>query len=88
MDLAAKLQVKAGQSMEAVLVPDSVGPLLSEMTSGDAAGEESALLTFVVDRATLDEQSSLIAEAARRDRLTWVAYPKSGRLGTDHGGPS
>ena len=38
---------------------------------------------FVTDRAVLENQRAKIAKAASQDRLTWVAYPKSGQLGTD-----
>jgi hypothetical protein len=83
VDLAAKLQLKDGQRLEAILVPDSVdAALIGRTVEGDDAGE-AALLVFVVDRTTLEERHAQIVESAVRDRLTWVSYPKSGQLGTD-----
>jgi hypothetical protein len=45
--------------------------------------QEPALLVFVPDRAALEERWQPIVDAASADRLTWVAYPKGGQLGTD-----
>lgn len=83
MDLASKLQLKGGQRLEGVLVPDSVAPELSVFTSEGGDQEKSALLVFVADRSVLEERRIQIVEAAAKDRLTWVSYPKSGQLGTD-----
>jgi hypothetical protein len=33
--------------------------------------------------ADLTARGGLVVEAAKADRLTWVAYPKAGQLGTD-----
>jgi hypothetical protein len=82
MDLASKLQLKEGQRIEGILVPDSVAPELSALTSEDG-DQETALLVFVADRSALEESRIQIVEAASKDRLTWVSYPKSGKLGTD-----
>jgi hypothetical protein len=82
MDLASKLQLKNGQRVEGVSVPESVAAILP-MAERVGANEEMALLTFVVDQSALGTLQPRIIEAATRDRLTWVAYPKSGQLGTD-----
>jgi hypothetical protein len=83
VDLAAKLQLKLGQHVAGVLVPDSVELGLAGLTIDRDDDEENALLVFVTDRAVLEAQRTQIVEAANRDRLTWVCYPKSGQLGTD-----
>lgn len=83
MDLASKLQLKRGQRVEGILVPESVAPELSAFTSESGDHEKSALLVFVADRSALEECRIQIVEAAAKDRLTWVSYPKSGQLGTD-----
>jgi hypothetical protein len=83
MDLAAKLQLKRGQRLEATLAPQSIAPDLDAINPTAASAEEPALLVFVADRSTLEEQRTQIVAAAASDRLTWVAYPKSGQLGTD-----
>ncbi|MGA2837749.1 MAG: hypothetical protein ABSF84_14235 [Acidimicrobiales bacterium] len=82
MDLASKLQLKPGQRVEGVSVPDSVASVLP-MAKGEAGDDQVALLIFVVDRTALAGLQARIVDAAGRDRLTWVAYPKSGQLGTD-----
>jgi hypothetical protein len=83
VDLASKLQLKDGQRVEAVLVPEAVeSALIGCMVEGDDP-DRAALLVFVADRSTLEERRTEIVESAASDRLTWVSYPKSGQLGTD-----
>jgi hypothetical protein len=38
---------------------------------------------FCTDRAELERRGAPLVEAAKRDALSWVAYPKAGKLGTD-----
>jgi hypothetical protein len=83
MDLAAKLQLKPGQQLQAVLVPQSVASELTESELVSVGHQEAALLLFVVDRAALEAHWAQVVPAAKEERLTWVAYPKSGQLGTD-----
>jgi hypothetical protein len=83
MDLAAKLQLKDGQGVAGVLVPESLGSDLSELTTLDDTDGPTALLVFAIDRSVLEENRDQIVESASQDRLTWVSYPKSGQLGTD-----
>jgi hypothetical protein len=45
--------------------------------------QADAVIVFSVNRAELDRLSDRYAAPARRDALTWVAYPKAGQLGTD-----
>ncbi|HEY1360297.1 MAG TPA: hypothetical protein VGF21_18495 [Thermoleophilaceae bacterium] len=40
-------------------------------------------LVFVKDAAELDEATTRLVHSASRGALTWVAYPKAGKLGTD-----
>ncbi len=47
----------------------------------DGGGE--ALLVFVGDAAELEERTPIVVQAVEREALTWVAYPKAGKLGTD-----
>jgi len=53
------------------------------LRSSKGPGADSALLVFVVDAASLGNRIGKIASSALEDRLTWVAYPKGGQLGTD-----
>ncbi len=81
MDLAAKLQLKPEQGLCAVGEPDGGVSALDGIVRHD--GPSSALLAFVTDRTGLDARQDVIVTAASADRLTWVAYPKAGQLGTD-----
>jgi hypothetical protein len=83
MDVARKLQLAAEQVVVGLRVPESAAAALAglPLTQEDSAG--AALLAFVRDRAALEEVRARIVASARDDRLTWVAYPKAGQLGTD-----
>jgi hypothetical protein len=83
MDLAAKLQLKADQKLLCVSRPDSLELGLDAARHASGKDRQSALLVFVADRASLDARRTTIADAALGERLTWVAYPKAGQLGTD-----
>jgi hypothetical protein len=48
----------------------------------DAATADAVVL-FVTTRAGLDQRAGPVVDAARADRLAWVAYPKARQLGTD-----
>jgi hypothetical protein len=83
VDLAAKLQLKPEQRLESAGAPPSLAPTLVEMEHTGGEQPEAALVVFVADRSELDNSRAQIVESAQRDRLTWVANPKSGQLGTD-----
>jgi hypothetical protein len=83
VDLRTKFQLKAGQAIEFISPPDSVVGLLSEMETDDGSNVSPALLVFVMDGAAVKKSSTMVINSATSDRLTWVAYPKSGQLGTD-----
>lgn len=83
MDLAAKLQLKPNQPLKGVGTPHSVSSEIAELGQEGAGQTEAALLFFITDRAALEDHRAKIVEAASRDHLTWVAYPKAGHLGTD-----
>ena len=54
------------------------GLVVDEAVSADAA------LIFVTSMADLDSSDvEAVLDAARRDALCWIAYPKAGQLGTD-----
>jgi hypothetical protein len=83
MDLRAKLQLKPQQHVKTVQAPNSDLPNSLETESVGDDQPVPALLVFVTDRSALEAHREQIVEAASRDHLTWVAYPKSGQLGTD-----
>ena len=43
----------------------------------------AAVLVFASDSKTLNADGKPAIEAAKADRLSWIAYPKAGQLGTD-----
>src|SRR5689334_22197856 len=47
------------------------------------AARADAVLSFVVRRDDLDVKAGPAIDAAREDRLAWIAYPKSHQLGSD-----
>jgi hypothetical protein len=83
MDLASKLQLTSDQRLECVSRPETLDLGLDATRHASVQDPQSGLLVFVADRATLDARRTAITEAALGDRLTWVAYPKSGQLDTD-----
>ena len=79
MDIAAKLQLKPGQAIRLVDAPAGVD--LGDVPPGD--GPAGPILVFVPSSAALRTRLAEVVASAAADELTWVAYPKSGRLGTD-----
>ena len=84
MNVAAKLQIKPGQTVAALFEPDDI---TLELREGSAPGVDpsgaDAVLVFVATRRELKDRSGPFVDAARRDALAWIAYPKGGQLGTD-----
>jgi hypothetical protein len=78
-----KFQLKSGQAIEFAGVPDSVIGLLSELETDESCDLAPALLAFVANEAALKKVDTMIVKSATSERLTWVAYPKGGQLGTD-----
>lgn len=83
MELAAKLQIKPGQSVAVVDAPADV-TLDVPASTASAPDAAEAVVVFVRDRAGLAAPGvEAVLAAARADRLAWIAYPKAGQLGTD-----
>ena len=85
MDVIAKLQIKPDQQVAvvagpAVEVPKAVG---ERATSLAAPGTADVVVAFVLVRADLAGAAAPALDAARQDKLAWIAYPKAGKLGTD-----
>lgn len=84
MDLAGKLQLKPGQSVAIVNPPEEARlDLGGDHAVGDDPDQADAIIVFSVNRAELERLADRYVASARRDALTWVAYPKAGQLGTD-----
>jgi hypothetical protein len=82
MDVTAKLQIKPGQ-LVAVLAADGEVPSVAAGNPPAGPGEADAVVAFARNRAELDSVAGPAIEAARLDKLAWIAYPKAGQLGTD-----
>jgi hypothetical protein len=82
--VASKLQIKPGQSVCVIGRPPDVTLDLGHEPSVVQDPERSdAVIAYATNRAELGRVSAPLMAAARRDALTWVAYPKAGQLGTD-----
>jgi hypothetical protein len=84
VSVAAKLQITSGATVATVGQPPEVdlevpgqNPVIADPSGADA------VVVFAANRAELDHRRGPLREAARRDALAWLAYPKAGQLGTD-----
>ena len=82
MDLADKLQIKPG-TIVAILARPADGPDLSGFALSEEPAQAGAVIAFAHRSDELTGTAMPAIEAARQDRLTWIAYPKAGQLGTD-----
>jgi hypothetical protein len=83
VDLAAKLQIKPGTQVAVVGCPAD-GPDLAPLgPTADDPAAAGAVVAFARLRDDLAGTAGPAIEAAREDRLAWIAYPKAGQLGTD-----
>jgi hypothetical protein len=79
--LAKKLQLRPGQALRVRHAPDGMD--LDMPPAGEAGVPAPATLVFVTTAAQAEERVAPAVAAALTDDLTWVAYPKAGKLGTD-----
>lgn len=80
MSLAKKLNLKDGMKLRVVGKPAGVD--LDDVVTTTSAKAE-ALLVFAKNLAEVDAKCAPLVEAAKADRIAWVAYPKAGQLDTD-----
>lgn len=78
--LAKKLNLKRGMTLHVIAQPKDVD--LGDVETASAATADGVLV-FVRMLAEVRATASAAIEAARADRLAWIAYPKAGQLGTD-----
>ncbi len=83
MELASKLQLKPGQSVAIVNAPADRGFELAGHPIATGPGEADAVIVYCTNRAELAQLRDDLVSPARRDALTWVAYPKARQLDTD-----
>jgi len=79
MDLSGKLQVKPGETLCVQNAPKAFR--WDGLTDKDPAKADVVLL-FALSSKDLAAAQGVI-DAARDDRVAWVAFPKAGQLGTD-----
>lgn len=82
MSVASKLQLKPTHTVAVLHRPADVD-LQLQAPPATSPAEADAVIVFVLDSAALDADAEPALEAARRDALAWIAYPKAGKLGTD-----
>jgi hypothetical protein len=80
MSLAKKLNLKNGMKLRVVGKPNDVDLDDVETTS---SGKADGVLVFVKRVADVAGTCGPALEAAKDGRLSWIAYPKAGQLGTD-----
>jgi hypothetical protein len=79
LDISKKLQLPVGTPVFLVDAPSELD--LGVQISKRAGG--AAVLVFAVNSEALKANAKTAVDAAKEDRLCWVAYPKAGQLGTD-----
>jgi hypothetical protein len=83
MALSDKLQLKPDQSLAIVNAPEDAALELGGQPIATGPDGADAVIVYCTNQAELDELRDTYVPPARRDSLTWVAYPKGGQLGTD-----
>lgn len=78
--LAKKLNLKNGMQSLVLAKPGDVD--LEDIAVTDDASAE-AVIAFARTLSEVDATTVPVVEAAKEDRLAWIAYPKAGQLGTD-----
>lgn len=78
MSLSSKLQIKEGRRTAVLNAPPGF-----ELDAPTTSEPRDAVLLFVRNREQLETLGDVVFQAARDDRLAWIAYPKAGQLGTD-----
>jgi hypothetical protein len=78
MSLAGKLQIPKGRKIRIINQPP-----VFKLDAPVAEDSQDAILLFARDSKVLKSTGEPVFEAARSDRLAWIAYPKGAQLGTD-----
>ena len=87
MTIARKMQIPPASTVVVLGLPADVDLELPGdcvvLSDPSAAAEAPAVVGFIVRGDDLDDLAGPAIEAARQDRLAWIAYPKARQLGTD-----
>jgi hypothetical protein len=79
-ELAKKLNLKGDAKVRVLAKPAEVD--LSRLAITTSAKAE-AIIAFVTTLADVKANAGPVIDAAKEDRIAWLAYPKAGQLGTD-----
>jgi len=80
MRLAQKLNLKDGMKVRVMAKPAGIS--LDDVVVTSSA-KADAILVFVKTLADVDKMCGPVVQAAKADRLAWIAYPKARQLGTE-----
>jgi len=80
MRLGQKLNLKDGMKVRVVGKPAGID--LDDVVVTSSA-QANAILVFVKTVADVDKMRGPVVDAAKADRLAWIAYPKARQLGTE-----
>jgi len=84
MSVAGKLQIRPTHRVCVLHLPDHIDlDLPPDVAMTEDPAEATAVVLFATDRRELRERAGPLLDAARRDALAWIAYPKARQLGTD-----
>src|SRR5215210_954416 len=85
MELAQKLQLKGSSHVALLGVPSNLDfHVPDDISVTTDVNTAEAVVAFVHVAGDLDGAAATrVIEAARLDKLCWLAYPKAGQLGTD-----
>ena len=80
MSLESKLSFARGMTVRIIGKP--AGLDLDDSPHTGSSGLQG-VIAFVTTLAEVKAKCSPVIDAAKMDRLAWIAYPKAGQLGTD-----
>lgn len=83
VSVGEKLQIKPGHSVAVLHEPKGVDIELPEDVATGEPEDADAVILFAKNRKELDERAKPFIDAASRDALAWLAYPKAKQLDTD-----
>jgi hypothetical protein len=84
MSVASKLNIKPNHAVCALHIPDDVDlELPPEAQTVEDPASADAVVVFATNNSELQSRGEPLVDAARRDAVAWMAYPKAKQLGTD-----
>ena len=87
MTLARKLQIPPASTVVVLRLPGEVDLEVPDdclvLSDPADAAQAQVVMSFLVKAEDLAQVAGPAIDAAREDRLAWIAYPKARQLGTD-----